>query len=70
MELDDYCRSKYGSNSRVGLVQNDAKGWVCVAKDGNHSIDMSDVCRSQWGPQSKAILDDVNNFRSWHCSCP
>lgn len=64
MDLDGYCAKHGGGSSRHGP---DVASWACQGGVGVRSIDMNDVCVSQYGPDAAATYNAFSDPFSWYC---
>ena len=68
MDIDRYCRSKYGPASHAVLTAaSNPYGWKCFMAAGDQYVDMQDVCLVQYGPRYGPVLSDQRSARSWKC---
>jgi len=69
LELDVYCRTKYGDSTTVTYTEGAASGWNCAITGGvNKPIDMNDACQWQYSANFRAVSDDPSNHKSWRCA--
>jgi hypothetical protein len=70
LELNSYCKSKYGGSASAVNTRNDAYSWRCRVKDsfrGSRDFEMNinEACQMQYGYNFKALLD---NTTGWYCT--
>jgi hypothetical protein len=66
LNLDAYCRTFYGSNSR--LISYNAGGWRCPSRYGLASVNTNAVC--QWQYRNSGLWAQALNWSnpySWRC---
>jgi hypothetical protein len=72
LQVDAYCKAKYGNAAAATFTQGDAYSWRCSVADLGgrrtaHPLDMNDACRAQHGSGFKAVVDNLKEVFSWHC---
>lgn len=68
VNLNQYCRNRYGESARAVKVQNNAWGWRCKIEEDKVSISMDHVCKVQYNNQrAYSRATDPNNPYSWKC---
>ena len=69
VNLDGFCRARYGSNARAYLIANQgASGWRCQVGKSRVSIDMKSACTWQH-KRSDAVAQPLkwSDAYSWRC---
>jgi hypothetical protein len=72
VDIDAYCKTKYGNNALANNQEGHAYSWRCMVKDRNggnkyFEINMDEACRMQYGSGFKSATNDTNDKYSWRC---
>jgi hypothetical protein len=67
LNLNWYCKQKYGSSSREALIENNAYGWRCFRQGQYIGINVDEACKMQYGSSARSALGDYNDATSWYC---
>ncbi|MBW4689705.1 MAG: hypothetical protein KME40_32580 [Komarekiella atlantica HA4396-MV6] len=69
LNLNSYCKQKYGSSSKEVLIENNAYGWRCLVQGGNLvGINIDEACQMHYGYSAKSALGNYNDPSSWYCN--
>lgn len=72
LQVEAFCKSKYGVMAGATYTQGNAFSWRCTAIDlggrrAEHDLDMHEACRAQYGPRFKAAVSNLKEPFGWHC---
>lgn len=68
VNIDAYCKNRFGSGARAVLVENTAWGWRCRIRQDLVSLSIDNACRFQY--QNQRAYAQTRNSRdpySWVC---
>jgi hypothetical protein len=66
IDLDRWCRARYGPVARAAVKQPNAYGWVCFVEGREFPIDVADAARMEYGPSARVAFRDYNDPYSWY----
>ena len=66
IDLDRWCKARYGSYAYAVVKQPNAYGWVCIANDREFPIDVADAARMEYGPNVGVAFRSWNDPYSWY----
>lgn len=72
LNLDSYCRRRYGSAAVPTAKEGDAYSWRCAVRGMNgeesfHQMNLDNACKEQYGPDFGATLGSAREVQSWTC---
>jgi hypothetical protein len=68
IDVDKYCRDRFGEGSKSELVENTAWGWRCRIRQDLVSLSMDNACRFQYKNQNAyARPHNERDPYSWQC---
>ncbi len=68
IDVDRYCKDRFGGTARAELVENTAWGWRCRIGRDLVSLSMDNACRFQYNNQrAYSQARDSRNPYSWIC---
>ena len=71
INIDKYCKNRFGQAAQAKLVENTAWGWRCSIRQDLVTLSMDNACRFQY-PNKKAYSRAKNSRDpySWICLTP
>lgn len=67
LNLDVYCKSKYGDTAKQVLVGQGAFSWRCELQGNLLEMNMNEACGMKYGGNFKAKYGNQQDPNSWYC---
>lgn len=67
VNIDAYCKKRFGDRSRAELVENTAWGWRCRIREDLVTVSISNACRYKYGQRAYAQARNSRDPYSWVC---
>lgn len=68
IDVNSYCRDRFGNGSQAELVENTAWGWRCRIRQDLVTLSMDNACRFQYkNPSVFARPGNPRDPYSWQC---
>ena len=66
IDLNRWCKWKYGASAYAVVKTPNAYGWVCIANGQEFPIDVAEAARLEYGPNAKVAFRNWNDPYSWY----